>query len=66
MSIETPVGFMTVRDYDQQADMGVYVGKTYKDPKYPKHLVMKQVGYSLGKDIMIPIEEVKKMRAKAN
>lgn len=66
MTIETPVGLMTIREYDQQADMGVYVGKTYKDPKYPKHLVMKQAGYSSGKDIMIPIEEVKKMREKVN
>lgn len=62
LTLETIVGAMTIRKYDQQANMPVYVGQTYKSPEYPKHLVLKKVSFKRGEEIMIPIEEVKKMR----
>jgi len=62
LTLDTVVGPMTIRKYDQQANMPVYVGQTYKSPEYPKHLILKKVGFKRGEEIMMPIEEVKKMR----
>lgn len=64
LTVETPQGPITIREYDQQGDMAEYIGQAYKDPKYPDFLVLKEILYIPGKEAMIPIEQVKKMRKK--
>jgi hypothetical protein len=42
--VETPVGPLTIREKDHQANRGQLYGKTVKDPKYP-FAIMKPVTY---------------------
>jgi branched-chain amino acid transport system substrate-binding protein len=44
LSIDTPVGPLTIREKDHQANRGQLYGKTAKDPKYP-FSIMKPVTY---------------------
>jgi branched-chain amino acid transport system substrate-binding protein len=42
--VETPVGALTIREKDHQANRGQLYGKTAMDPKYP-FAIMKPVTY---------------------
>jgi branched-chain amino acid transport system substrate-binding protein len=44
LSVDTPVGKLTIREKDHQANRGQLYGKTVKDPKYP-FPIMKPVEY---------------------
>ncbi|HYE94194.1 MAG TPA: ABC transporter substrate-binding protein [Terriglobales bacterium] len=44
LSIDSPVGKLTIREKDQQANRGQLYGKTVMDPKYP-FAIMKPVEY---------------------
>jgi branched-chain amino acid transport system substrate-binding protein len=44
LSVDTPVGKLTIREKDHQANRGQLYGKTVKDPKYP-FPIMKPVTY---------------------
>jgi branched-chain amino acid transport system substrate-binding protein len=44
LSVDTPVGKLTIREKDHQANRGQLYGKTVKDPKYP-FAIMKPVEY---------------------
>src|SRR5262249_52219159 len=44
LTVETPVGPLTIREKDHQANRGQLYGKTVKDPKYP-FPIMKPVTY---------------------
>src|SRR5437763_12963824 len=44
LTVETPVGPLTIREKDHQANRGQLYGKTVKDPKYP-FAIMKPVTY---------------------
>src|SRR2546427_10738168 len=44
LTVETPVGPLTIREKDHQANRGQLYGKTAKDPKYP-FPIMKPVTY---------------------
>jgi branched-chain amino acid transport system substrate-binding protein len=64
ISVVSPLGEkVTIRPYDHQSDMGLLYGITAKDPKYPKHFVLKDIQYSPGGPFMTPIEEIKAIRA---
>ena len=44
LTVDTPVGKMTIREKDHQANRGQLYGKTVMDPKYP-FAIMKPVEY---------------------
>jgi branched-chain amino acid transport system substrate-binding protein len=44
LSVETPIGPLTIREKDHQANRGQLYGKTVLDPKYP-FAIMKPVEY---------------------
>jgi len=44
LSVDTPVGKVTIRESDHQANRGQLYGKTVMDPKYP-FAIMKPVEY---------------------
>ena len=44
LSVDTPVGKLTIREKDHQANRGQLYGKTVMDPKYP-FPIMKPVEY---------------------
>jgi branched-chain amino acid transport system substrate-binding protein len=44
LTVETPIGPLTIREKDHQANRGQLYGKTVKDPKYP-FAIMKPVAY---------------------
>ena len=44
LSIDSPVGKITIREKDHQANRGQLYGKTAMDPKYP-FAIMKPVEY---------------------
>ena len=54
-----------IRDVDHQADVGIYVGYTGKDPKYKKFLVLKDVVEVPARDVWLPVEKVKELQPKS-
>ena len=44
LTVETPIGTLTIREKDHQANRGQLYGKTVMDPKYP-FAIMKPVTY---------------------
>jgi branched-chain amino acid transport system substrate-binding protein len=53
-----------LRDVDHQADVGIYVGYTGKDPKYDKFLILKKVVEVPAPDVWMPAAEVKELQPK--
>jgi len=62
LTVKLPAGPVTIRAFDHQGDMGLYIVKTVKDPSYPQFLIPKVVEYVGGEKILRPIDEVKKLR----
>jgi len=64
MTIEVPGGPLTIRKYDQQGEMSMYVGITKKSPDFPNFLILNQVEYVAGTRIIRSVDEVKALRQK--
>lgn len=61
LSVDSPVGKVTVRQYDHQVIMPMFIGKTAKGPNLP-YLVAKDIAVLSGEEIMPPVEEIQKKR----
>lgn len=61
LSVDSPVGKVTVRQYDHQVIMPMFIGRTAKDPNLP-YLVAKDITALSGEEIMPPVEEIQKKR----
>jgi branched-chain amino acid transport system substrate-binding protein len=53
-----------IRAEDHMANVGIYVGSTAKDPKYPDFLIMKDVKEVPAEELWLSVEEVKKLQEK--
>jgi len=62
MSVDTPVGKVTMRAYDHQAMLPMFMGVTKKQGDYP-FLTATDIVTIPGKEAMPTIEEIKKARA---
>jgi branched-chain amino acid transport system substrate-binding protein len=65
ITIETPGGPLTIRKFDHQGEMGVYVGLTKKSPEFSRFLILEKLDYIPGSQIIRSVEEVKALREKA-
>ena len=63
MTVDSPVGEITMRTYDHQAMLPMFMGVTKKVPKY-SFLIASDIVTILAKDVMPSIEEIKKARGK--
>jgi len=63
MWVDSPVGKVTMRAYDHQAMLPMYMGVTKKVPGYD-FLIAADIVTIPGKDVMPSIEEIKKSREK--
>jgi branched-chain amino acid transport system substrate-binding protein len=51
-----------IRAEDHMADVGVYVGMTGKDPRFPNFLILKNVTTVPGEMVWMPLDELKKLQ----
>ena len=65
MTVDSPVGPVTLRAYDHQAMLPMFLGVTTKDPKYPDFLIAKDIVTIPAADLVPSVEEVKAARAAA-
>ena len=63
MTIDSPIGNLTLRAYDHQVMFPMYMGVTTKVPGYD-FLMVKDLVTLPGKDVMPTIAEIKKARGK--
>jgi branched-chain amino acid transport system substrate-binding protein len=63
MSIDSPVGKLTLRGYDHQVMFPMFMGVTKKVPGKP-YLIASDIVTLPGEEVMPSIEEIKKARAK--
>ena len=61
MTVDSPVGKVTMRAYDHQAMLPMFVGYTKKVPEYD-FLIAADIVTIPGEQLMPSIEEVKKLR----
>ncbi len=64
MTVDSPVGPLTMRACDHQLELPMYWGVTKKDPKYPDFLISAENQVIPAKDYMSSCEEVLKDRKK--
>jgi branched-chain amino acid transport system substrate-binding protein len=64
MTVESPVGPLSIRACDHQLELPMYWGVTKKDPKYPDFLVSADTRVIPAKDYMPTCEEITKLRKK--
>ena len=64
MTVDSPVGKVKMRAYDHQALLPMFVGTTTKDPAYPDFLIAKDIVTVPGEDLVLSVDEVKKLRGK--
>ena len=62
MTVNSPVGPVTLRAYDHQALLPMFVGVTAEDPAYPDYLIAKDIETVPGDQLVLSIEEIKKLR----
>lgn len=62
LTIETPIGPLTMRAFDHQATKGQYWGRLKKSPQYP-FLLMGDIQYIGGEKTLRPVEEIKALRS---
>jgi len=62
MTLDSPVGPLTIRACDHQLELPMYWGLTKKDPKYPDFLTGGDIQVIPAKDYMPTCEEVLKGR----
>jgi len=63
MTVDSPLGKITLRAFDHQAMLPMYMGVTQKVPGYD-YLIAKDIVTIPGKDVMPSVEEIKKARKK--
>jgi branched-chain amino acid transport system substrate-binding protein len=63
MTVDSPVGEITMRTYDHQAMLPMFMGVTKKVPKY-SFLIASDIVTIPAKDVMPSVEEIKKARGK--
>jgi len=51
-----------LRAEDHMANVGIYVGTTFKDPNHKKYLIMKNVEEVPAEKVWMSVEEIKKLR----
>lgn len=61
LSINSPVGQVTMREYDHQLIQPFFIGKTVKDPG-KDYLIATDIVMISGEDAIPPLEEIKKIR----
>ena len=61
LTLDTPWGPVTMRKYDNQADLGAVVGITKHVPAY-EFAILDKLEYVSGKELLMPEEEIRKMR----
>jgi branched-chain amino acid transport system substrate-binding protein len=64
MTVNSPVGKVTMRAFDHQALLPMFVGKTAVDPAFPDFLVAKDIVIVPGEELVLSIDEIKKLRQK--
>jgi hypothetical protein len=64
MTLETPVGVVTIRELDNQGDMGLFFARTFRHPDYPRWLMLEKLDHISGPEILIPEEWVRAIRAR--
>jgi branched-chain amino acid transport system substrate-binding protein len=64
LTIKTPAGPITIRKFDHQGNMGLFIGRTKVDPEYPDFLVLAVEEFVPGDEIMTPISMIQELRAK--
>jgi branched-chain amino acid transport system substrate-binding protein len=62
MTVNSPVGPVTLRAFDHQALLPMFVGTTAVDPAYPDFLVAKDIVTVPGEELVLSVDEVKKLR----
>ncbi|MEX1352414.1 MAG: ABC transporter substrate-binding protein [Desulfobacterales bacterium] len=62
MTVDSPVGKVTLRAYDHQALLPMFLGVTASDPAYPDFLIAKDIVTVPGAELVLSVEEVKKLR----
>jgi branched-chain amino acid transport system substrate-binding protein len=63
-TIESPAGPLTIRKFDHQGEMGIYLGVTKTSPEFSRFLILEKLEYFPGSRIIRPVEEVKALREK--
>jgi branched-chain amino acid transport system substrate-binding protein len=61
LQIDSPIGPLKIREYDNQVMLPMYMGRTKKDPKYD-FLVATDIVTIPPQEAIPPVEEVKKVR----
>jgi branched-chain amino acid transport system substrate-binding protein len=51
-----------LRAEDHMANVGIYVGTTFKDPNYKKYIIMKDVEEVPAEKVWMSVDEIKKLR----
>jgi branched-chain amino acid transport system substrate-binding protein len=51
-----------IRAEDHMANVGIYVGTTFKDPNYKKYVIMKDVEEVPAEKVWMSVDEIKKLR----
>lgn len=64
MTLDSPVGSLTIRACDHQLQLPMYWGVTKKDAKFPDFLIAGNLQTILAKDYMPPCEDIAKSRKK--
>jgi branched-chain amino acid transport system substrate-binding protein len=64
ITVDTPGGPMTVRKFDHQAELGMFIGVTKKSPEFKDFLILEKLDYIPGSQTITPLEEVKALREK--
>jgi branched-chain amino acid transport system substrate-binding protein len=64
MTVKSPVGDVTMRAFDHQALLPMFVGKTGVDPAFPDFLVAKDIVVVPGDELVLSVDEIKKLRQK--
>jgi branched-chain amino acid transport system substrate-binding protein len=63
MHYKSLTGDRYIRAEDHQANVGIYVGYTGKDPRFKDFLILKDVEEVPAEKVWLPVEEVKKLQA---
>ncbi len=63
MVVDSPVGKVTMRDFDHQAMLPMFMGYTKKVPEY-EFLISADIVTIPGKELMPSVDEIKKLRGK--
>lgn len=63
MTLDTPVGTVSIREFDGQSDMGLHIGRTVADPELSDQLGLDLEAYVAGSEIQRSVEEIEELRS---